>query len=569
MSNDCDSDPLLLKQRRRGSGDSESDGTEHDLLREVEDEEKGVTSHSIDDIYVKYVGQFGVGQLIPYVVVSCAWLVAAPPTLLAVYITALGSWRFKPGDEADPSSSRPVLGHILKLSEQALLDSASTSPPCPNSHHPTKTNLEWSWVFPSFSAVTELSLVCDKAWLSTAISVSFWIGFLFTASLYGMMADKLGRRRVLLFVVAGAACGVFLTGLIHGGVSAVLITVTMTGCFCSGIGLSAFVLGVECVGPDARGRAGIGQQLFWSVGVIYAAASAAIVQPQYGWRAYTIVAALPSALFVLCGLSLLIESPRWLMITGKVDKAVEILTTMARRNHGDNLTAETTKALSDIERQKQNSVSEDTEKKESLLTVFKEPTLRPILIVNSYLWFVTSAVYYGLNFSLGDIEGNFYTNNILFGVVELISVIFTMFMVDILGRKQTLLITLSQASICCVISGVIEVKRLQRAAAILGKAGISAVFALIYLYSGEMQPTSVRSQAIGMFSTCARIGSLTAPLIASLASVSTYLPFIVFGVLGLIACCTSLKLPETRGKNLADSVEAMKVSAIVKDVYIA
>ena len=33
---------------------------------------------NLDDLYVNYIGQFGLGQLLPYFMISCGWFIAAP-----------------------------------------------------------------------------------------------------------------------------------------------------------------------------------------------------------------------------------------------------------------------------------------------------------------------------------------------------------------------------------------------------------------------------------------------------------------------------------------------------------
>ena len=50
----------------------------------------------------------------------------------------------------------------------------------------------------------------------------------------------------------------------------------------------------------------------------------------------------------------------------------------------------------------------------------------------------------------------------------------------------------------------------------VGKFGMTIGFCIIYLWSAEIYPTSVRNSMMGLSSTFARIGSLAAPWIADL-----------------------------------------------------
>lgn len=53
---------------------------------------------------------------------------------------------------------------------------------------------------------------------------------------------------------------------------------------------------------------------------------------------------------------------------------------------------------------------------------------------------------------------------------------------------------------------------------LVGKFGIAAAFAIVYVYSAEIFPTDYRSAGIGACSMCARVGGILAPVIASLVS---------------------------------------------------
>lgn len=54
----------------------------------------------------------------------------------------------------------------------------------------------------------------------------------------------------------------------------------------------------------------------------------------------------------------------------------------------------------------------------------------------------------------------------------------------------------------------------------LGIVGMSVSFTTVYLFSGELFPTVVRNIGVGTSSMCARIGSITAPFVVSLVSLS-------------------------------------------------
>lgn len=89
----------------------------------------------------------------------------------------------------------------------------------------------------------------------------------------------------------------------------------------------------------------------------------------------------------------------------------------------------------------------------------------------------------------------------------------------------------------------------------IGKFGIAASFAVFYVFVGELLPTVLRSQAMGIASFIAGIGLLTFPYIVHLAVYSRVLPLIVMGSLSVAGAFTSVFLPETLNIHLPQTIE--------------
>lgn len=56
------------------------------------------------------------------------------------------------------------------------------------------------------------------------------------------------------------------------------------------------------------------------------------------------------------------------------------------------------------------------------------------------------------------------------------------------------------------------------AVSMVGKFSVSAGFELIYFWSAEMYPTSLRNSMLGLNSASARVGGMVAPVIADIVS---------------------------------------------------
>jgi OCT family organic cation transporter-like MFS transporter 4/5 len=93
--------------------------------------------------------------------------------------------------------------------------------------------------------------------------------------------------------------------------------------------------------------------------------------------------------------------------------------------------------------------------------------------------------------------------------------------------------------------------------ALLGKLSLAASFAVVYIHSGEIFPTTLRPTAMGLVGVGARLGGILAPFIVMLGDSWPNLQFTVFGVLSLLAGLANLQLPETLGRPLPDSLAEM------------
>ncbi|RXG70757.1 Organic cation transporter protein [Armadillidium vulgare] len=142
-------------------------------------------------------------------------------------------------------------------------------------------------------------------------------------------------------------------------------------------------------------------------------------------------------------------------------------------------------------------------------------------------------------------------------LIEVPSYIFAFLVLDRIGRKGTLCFTLLLGGISLIISGFIpsDMHTVIVTLSMLGKSGVSAAFAVVYVYSAEIFPTLYRSIGIGSCSMCARIGGILAPFIANLDKIYRPLPPFVFGALAISSGLLVFLLPETFGSELPQTLE--------------
>ncbi|RXN39023.1 solute carrier family 22 member 5-like protein [Labeo rohita] len=91
-----------------------------------------------------------------------------------------------------------------------------------------------------------------------------------------------------------------------------------------------------------------------------------------------------------------------------------------------------------------------------------------------------------------------------------------------------------------------------------GKFGFTMSFTVVYIYTAELYPTVLRNLGIGMCSSAARVGSITAPYVIFLGTFNKYLPYILMGSLTVASSITNVFLPETFEKVLPETLEQMQ-----------
>ena len=112
------------------------------------------------------------------------------------------------------------------------------------------------------------------------------------------------------------------------------------------------------------------------------------------------------------------------------------------------------------------------------------------------------------------------------------------------GRRPMLALGFGVGGLSCILCLVLPAGLPVTAAAMVGKFFVTAAFGSIFVYAAELFPTVLRSAAIGLCSTSARVGGATAPLVVSLVAVAPWMPLAVFG--GAVSGGVPAHLPPKR-----------------------
>lgn len=342
----------------------------------------------------------------------------------------------------------------------------------------------------------------------------------------------------------------------------------------SGAFIGAYVIGMELLGPSKRAFGGTVMMCFDAFGHVLLGFIA--MQTQH-FRIILLSLHAPAMLFIAY-LWILPESSRWLMVNGRKNEAIRNIYKMAKVN-GVDLT-ESTKHMLEVMKSEHNpmtTISSDVTKGETekptntndedpdrvhpedipQTSIWQSRVLIFRLINCCICWFVVTFVDYGLTLNSVHLGGNKYVNFILSTMTEIPANILMFVVMDRLGRRTSQTGSMLICGIACLAAQYLTHRGtiLQLSLFLIGKLSICMSFGIIYMYTAELFPTTVRNGIMSACSMIGRAGSMLAPQIPLLAKFMPSLPLITFGVVSIISGLLVMQLPETRNTRLPDTVE--------------
>lgn len=410
------------------------------------------------------------------------------------------------------------------------------------------------------SIVTDWDLVCDREWLAKLCQPTFMLGVLIGALVFGDIADRVGRVKILMFTsLCQFALGVSVA--FSGNYYFFVVLRFLLAMVSSGYLVVVFVYVTEFTGIKVRTWTSMHVHAAFAVGIMVVALTGYLVRV---WWIYQIVLSVCTSPFLLFCWKFP-ETPFYLIAKGRYKDAQILLDAIARFNGIESRLK--VEDLVEPEKRKNGGVlleAEEAEKstlqsqkKLSILDLFGSWRMVGRTCTVWAIWFIGSLGYYV--FSLGSVNlgGNQYVNLFLAGAVELPSYLVGCFAMDRIGRKMTCAPALLLAGVACMLIIVVpsDIEAVAIALCMTGKFAIAIAFGLIYLYSCELYPTIIRSLAVGSGSMMCRVGSVVAPFCVYLADVWTYLPQLIVGILAFIIGVLTFFLPETLGIPLTNTLE--------------
>lgn len=332
----------------------------------------------------------------------------------------------------------------------------------------------------------------------------FFIGMLIGAFVFGRMADRIGRRPVLMIAVIIDACA---------GVASAFapeFTWLLFLRFLTGIGVGGtlpvdYTMMAEFLPSDRRGRWLVLLESFWAVGTILLAllALAATSWGDDAWRVIFFVTGLPA----LVGVALrfyIPESPMYLNRNGKSDRARKVLERVARVNRRD---------------VDMPHLQPETSVHKSMFALFSG-NYRRRSIGLFLAWALISIAYYGVFVYLPvklSTEGFAFMRGqeflVVLALVQLPGFALSAYGVERWGRKPTLVGFLLLSAVGCMLYSLGTSPFVVIGSTLLMSFSLLGTWGALYAFTPEVYPTDLRASGMGMAGAVARFGGLFAPAI--------------------------------------------------------
>jgi SP family sugar:H+ symporter-like MFS transporter len=397
-----------------------------------------------------------------------------------------------------------------------------------------------------------------SAFVQGAIVASLLLGAMIGAGVSGRLADRLGRRRLIMI-----AAVIFTLGALAAA-AAPNPGLLVAARFVIGLAVGSAALVVplylsEIAPTEIRGAISSLNQLMIVAGILIAYLVNAALASSADWRLMLGLAAVPS-LFLLVGMAFMPETPRFLVHTGEEEEAHQVLEDV----HGEGEAGEELREIQEV----------DEEEGEGSLRDLLQPWLRPALIVAiglaifQQLIGINTIIYYApttlTNVGYGN-TGAIYAN-IAIGVLNVVMTVVAIRLVDRVGRKPMLIAGLFGMIASLAVLGIslqvlAEPKSPGDPAAIITLVCLATFIAsfaatwgpVVWVMVPEVLPLSVRGTAMGValflhWGTNFLVSQTFPVMLSSWGPGPVFLGYAVMGVLALIFVKTLV--PETKGRSL-------------------
>ena len=355
----------------------------------------------------------------------------------------------------------------------------------------------------------------EMSWIGSVNSIGMAVG----AFVFGLLADRVGRKYVFIITLLFFSIG--------SGLSALTTTLWafLVLRFFVGMGLGgelpvASTLVSETVAPERRGRVVVLLESFWAFGWLAAALISYFIIPAYGWQIALLITAIPAfyALYLRIALP---DSPKYEKLAQERKPTIM----------------------------------------ENVKSVWSRKYARPTAML-WIVWFCVVFSYYGMFLWLPSVmvmKGfsmiQSFEYVLIMTLAQLPGYFSAAWLIEKAGRKMVLTVYLLGTAVSAYFFGSAESLALLLASGMFLSFFNLGAWGALYAYTPEQYPTSIRGTGAGMAAGFGRIGGILGPLLVGyLVARGTEISmiFLIFCVAVIAAVAAIFFLgTETKQKELA------------------
>ena len=402
--------------------------------------------------------------------------------------------------------------------------------------------------------------------LEGAVVAVLLLGALVGAATAGPLADRIGRRKLLLIAAVIFAVGA-LGAAVAPGTGVLILFRFILGL---AVGCAALIVPLylaEIAPPEARGAIGSLNQLMVVLGILLAFVVNAFLAPSEEWRWMLGIAVVPS-IILFVGMYAMPETPRFLVRRGKEDEARAVLERIMDPSDVD---AELEEIRKIDEEESQGARLADLAQdwvRPALMVAIGLAVFQQLVGINTIIYYAPTTL---TNVGYGDSAA--ITANIVIGVINVALTLLAIKLVDRVGRKPLLLAGLAGMILSLTVLGLsltlmAEPKQASDPAAVVTLICLGTFIAsfaatwgpVVWVMLPEVLPLHVRGAAMGVaialhwFANFAVSQSF--PLLIDAFSPGAV--FLGYAGIGVIATVFVLRMvKETKGRSLEEIEDAL------------
>nr|CAI9699718.1 unnamed protein product [Rangifer tarandus platyrhynchus] len=399
------------------------------------------------------------------------------------------------------------------------------------------------WIYPESkrrSLINEFDLVCGNETSNEIVYTVFLAGLLTGAVIFGFITDKLGRYPTILLALLELAIFGFGTAFVSSFNQYIFFRFCVSQAV-MGYAIGSSALLTEWLMGMHRAHAFILGHCFFSMGVVFLTGLAYSLPH---WRLMFLVGGIP-VFPLICYIWILPESPRWLIMKGKLEEAKQMLCYAAAVN-------KKTIPLSLLDKLQLPGKKVASA---SILDFYSNRYLRKLTLVMCSIWFAIGCNYYTLGLKLRELGMNIYLSQVIPGMMEVPARLCCIFLLEQFKRRGTLIMTLFQGATMCFLSLMLpsDLKSLVILITLLGEFNLAASITMFYIYTSELLPTIIRATGLGLVSLIWAAGGIFS--VTLIHQNIAILPVILCSLSASVALFYCSNLPEMQDQPLPDTLE--------------